>query len=198
VARDIARRSIVLVSDSNAIIDSLRSRHRPISLVIYGDENMPNAGAQLTAQLRAEGFPVNTFRLWPASGPESYDSAKAALRKNGVAMFAVSVKATANKGTVAMPEPLAKLIDQTAKKGRTVLASLGSPYLAQQTPHVGSYILAWNANSVTEWALAKAIAGSSDITGRLPITLTRSYPLGYGLQRRATRDTFGQAASGQP
>ncbi|HTG84817.1 MAG TPA: glycoside hydrolase family 3 N-terminal domain-containing protein [Gemmatimonadales bacterium] len=198
VARDIARRSIVLVNDSGSVVDSLRARRRPISLVIYGDENMPTAGTQLAAQLRAEGFPVNTFRLWPASGPESYDSAKAALRKNSVAMFAVSVKATANKGTVAMPEPLAKLIDQTAKKRRTVLASLGSPYIAQQTPHVGSYLLAWNSNAVTEWALAKAIAGGSDITGRLPITLTRSYPLGYGIQRKATRATFGQAASGQP
>jgi len=59
-------------------------------------------------------------------------------------------------------------------------------------------MLAWNSNAVTEWALAKAIAGASDITGRLPITLTRSYPLGYGIQRKATRDTFGQAASGQP
>ena len=68
VARDIARRSIVLVNDSGSVVDSLRARRRPISLVIYGDENMPTAGNQLAAQLRAEGFPVNTFRLWPASG----------------------------------------------------------------------------------------------------------------------------------
>jgi beta-glucosidase-like glycosyl hydrolase len=193
VARDIARRSVVLVSDSAAIVDSLRTRRRPLSLITYGEETAPNVGNTLAAQLRGDGFTVNTFRLWPASGPESYDSAKAALRKNSVALFAVAVKATANKGTVAMPEDLAKLIDQTAKKRRTVLVSLGSPYVAQQTPHVTSYMLGWNANAVTEWAVAKALAGSADITGRLPISLTGAYPLGYGLQRPATRDTFGQA-----
>jgi hypothetical protein len=67
--------------------------------------------------------------------------------------------------------------------------------VAQQTPHVTSYMLGWNANPVTEWAVAKALAGSADITGRLPISLTGAYPLGYGLQRRATRDTFGQATA---
>jgi len=196
-ARDIARRSIVLVSDEQGTVDSLRARRRPIALVTYGDENAPTVGNMLASQLRADGFTVAAFRLWPASGPESYDSAEAILRKNRVGVFAISVKATASKGTVAMPEPLAKLIDQAARKQRTVLVSLGSPYLISQTPHVRSYLLGWSANVVTEWAVASALSGRSDITGRLPISLPNKFPLGYGLVRWSPTSP-GHTADGQP
>jgi beta-N-acetylhexosaminidase len=196
-ARDIARRSIVLVSDEQGTVDSLRARRRPIALVTYGDENAPAVGNMLASQLRTDGFTVTAFRLWPASGPESYDSAEAILRKNRVGVFAISVKATASKGTVAMPEPLAKLIDQAARKQRTVLVSLGSPYLISQTPHVRSYLLGWSANAVTEWAVASALSGRSDITGRLPISLPNKFPLGYGLVRWSPASP-GHTADGQP
>lgn len=194
-ARDIATRSVVLVKDNAGIVDSLRARKRTVTLVTFGEENAATVGSQMAAQLRSEGFGVNLFRLWPASGPASYDSVRIAARKNGVALFAVSIKATASKGTVSMPEPLAKLIDQTAKKQRTVLISLGSPYIIAQAPRVTSYMLGWNASPVTEWAVARALGGSTDITGRLPITLLSQYPVGYGLLRRATAPTLGHAAS---
>ena len=184
-ARDLAQRSIVLVYDSLNTVDSLRSRSRGLTLITYGDELSPNVGQALATELRNAGNSVVMFRLWPWSGLASYDSARIATRRGGIVVFAASVRASPGKGRVVLPEPLAKLIDRTARRASVILVSLGSPYIIAQTPHVSSYLLGWASNWVTEWAMARALSGSAEITGHLPISLPPAFPANYGLQRVA-------------
>ncbi|MEP6573838.1 MAG: glycoside hydrolase family 3 N-terminal domain-containing protein [Gemmatimonadota bacterium] len=182
-AREISERSIVLVADSLGTVDSLRAGHRNATVILYGDENASGLGATLLPEMRARGMTLTVFRLWPASGPASYDSARAAINHSATTIFVAAVRATAGRGTIALPDSLAFLIDQTALERQAVLVSLGSPYILGQTPHVSSYLLGWATNPVTEWAMARALTGQSEITGHLPITLPPLYPSGYGLQR---------------
>jgi beta-N-acetylhexosaminidase len=182
-ARDIAQRSITLVDDSDGTVDSLRAAPRSIALVTYGEENAGTVGATLQKQLRAAGHRVTLFRLWPPSGPESLDSARALIRHNPYIVFAASVRVSAARGTVALPEAVAKLIDETSRRRRTVLVSLGSPYIGSQVPHLRSYLLAWSGNGVGEWAAARALSGLAPITGRLPVRIPPSSPRGSGLDR---------------
>jgi beta-N-acetylhexosaminidase len=76
------------------------------------------------------------------------------------------------------------LIGATARARPTILVSLGNPYLITNLPEVGSYLIGWRANSVTEQAVARALAGLTDITGRLPISIPPNYSRGWGLQRQ--------------
>ena len=62
--------------------------------------------------------------------------------------------------------------------------SLGNPYLISALPEVGSYLIGWRANAVTEQAVARALAGETAITGRLPISIPPGYRRGWGVQRR--------------
>jgi len=182
-ARAIAQHSLVLVRDSLGLVDSLRASRRKLALVTYGDENNPTAGTTLAAELRAGGNSVAFFRLWPASGPASYDSAAALIAKSGAAVFAAQVKATAWRGTITLPDAFAALVDSTARGQPTLLVSLGSPYLLTQTPDVGSFLLAWTATPLSEQAVARALLGQAPITGRLPISLPPWYAVGQGLIR---------------
>jgi beta-N-acetylhexosaminidase len=101
-----------------------------------------------------------------------------------VALFATADRPIAGRGAIGIPAPLAALISATARHQATVLVSLGNPYLIGQLPEVGSYLIGWRANAVTEQAVARALAGAAPITGRLPISLPPSYPHGWGVQRR--------------
>ena len=183
-AREIAARSIVLARDSGGAVDSLRAAPRTLTLVAYGDESSPTAGSALAAELRARGHKVTLVRLSPPSGPASYDSARTALAASPMAVFAIAVRATAARGTIAMPTALASLLDSTAVQRPTALVSLGSPYIVSQAPHVGSYLLAWAANPVSEQAAARALSGAA-ITGKLPIRIPPDQPVGAGLERTA-------------
>jgi beta-N-acetylhexosaminidase len=182
-ARDMASRSLVLVKDVNGTVYSLKNAHQPLTLVTYGDEDSRSLGTILASELRGLGFGVTTFKLWPASGPASYDSAVVALERNPVSLFAVSDKPVASRGSIGLPDSMMSLISATARERPTILISLGNPYLISQLPEVGSYLIGWRSNSVTEQAVARALAGTTSISGRLPISIPPTYVRGWGLQR---------------
>jgi beta-N-acetylhexosaminidase len=182
-ALDVAGRSIVLLADDGTV-DGLRARPGRLALVTYGDEGNPIVGPTLVQELRRLGDTVAVFRLWPQSGPASFDSARAVLRSNPVAVFAVAVRAVPWRGRIGMPDALAGLIDESAAARPTSLVSLGSPYLISQTTRLKSYLLGWAANPISETAVARALSGAP-ITGRLPIRVPPSFPLGAGLVRPA-------------
>jgi beta-N-acetylhexosaminidase len=153
-------------------------------VVTYAEEDNRTMGQTLVGELRAQGFPVTAVRLWPASGPESYDSAARALGRSPVGVFVTADRPVAGRGSLGLPPRLAALIGAAAATLPTILVSLGNPYLISALPEVGSYLIGWRANPVTEEAVARALAGAAPITGHLPITIPPSYPRGWGLQRR--------------
>jgi hypothetical protein len=126
IAEDITERSVVLARDDGTV-DSLRAGPRRLTLVSYGEGTGSSVGGTLASELRVEGHEVTVVRLTAESGPAAYDSARAALAKNPVAVFAVSVRAVAGRGSIGLPAELTALIDSTAAVRPTLLASFGSP-----------------------------------------------------------------------
>ena len=94
-ARDIAARSIVMVKDVGGTVHGLRRARPALTLITYGEEDNRSLGNTLAGELRARGHTVTVFKLWPASGPASYDSAAVALAGNGVPLFAAVDKPAA-------------------------------------------------------------------------------------------------------
>jgi beta-N-acetylhexosaminidase len=183
-ALDLAARSVVLVKDVGGTIYGLKSERPALALVCYAEEDNRTAGAALAAGLRARGFPVSAFRLWPSSGTASYDSALYALNRSRVAVFVTADRPTAWRGALGLPETLMGVISASTRLRPTVLVSLGNPYLISRLPEVGSYVIGWRSNPIIEQAVARALAGVAPITGRLPISIPPTYPRGWGLQRR--------------
>ncbi len=183
-AARIAERSIVMVKDVGGTVHGLRSARPALALITYGEEDNRTVGLTLAGELRGAGYPVNLHRLWPGSGPASYDSAVAVVARSQVVVVATADRPVAGRGTIGLPAPLTALISAVARLGPTVLVSLGNPYLISSLPEVGSYLIGWRANSVTEHAVASALIGRTAITGRLPIAIPPAYSRGWGVMRR--------------
>jgi beta-N-acetylhexosaminidase len=184
-ARAVSARAVVLVRDTVGAVDRLRSAPGEIAVVTFSDGPEPAVGSAFQAGLASRGHRViRVARLVPASGPASYDSARAALASAPTAVFAVAVRVSSARGSVAMPEALASLVEATARERPVILVSFGSPYLLTQTPSVASLLLAWTANPLAEDAAAAALAGAA-ISGTLPIDLPPYYGMGHGLARAA-------------
>lgn len=180
-ARAIAARSIVLLRDRDSVIARMRRARGVRALVIYGDEQNLTAGTSLAAELRARGDSIISFRLTPASGPASYDSARAVVAQAPTTIFAVAIRAFAGRGTIVMPDALVQLIEG-ARTAPSILVSLGSPYIGSQVT-TGGYLLGWSANATSEWAVAAALTGAA-ITGRMPVPLPPDTPIGAGISAR--------------
>jgi beta-N-acetylhexosaminidase len=184
-AREIAARSIVLVKDVGGTVHGVRRARPGMALVTYGEEENRSVGLALLGELRAQGLAVTPFRLWPGSGPASYDSAATLLSRQPTALFAIADRPVAGRGSIGLPPPLVALLERAAVARPTILLSLGNPYLIARVPEIGSYLIGWRSNPVTEVAAARAIAGAAPITGRLPISIPPLYPRGWGVMRRA-------------
>lgn len=178
----VSRRSLVLVRDSLGLLDSLRAGPRSLGVVLYSDAIGQPFGGTLLGELTRRGYRVTSFRLSPASGPASYDSAAALLGPVREALFAAAVRIGAGRGAIGLPAPLAGLIERSAGERNTGLISFGTPYLLAQAPRVGLYLLAWTPNPLTEAAVAGALTGQP-LTGRLPIDLPPGYPRGFGIRK---------------
>jgi beta-N-acetylhexosaminidase len=186
-ARVMAAHSVVMVKDVNGTVHGLRRSKAPVTLVTFGEEENRAVGLALAAELRRQGIAPAVFRLWPGSGSASYDSAAAAIARRPVALFVTADKPTAWRGNIGLPARLSALIGATARSRPTILVSLGNPYLISRLPEVGSYLIGWRSNPVTEEAVARALAGAAPITGRLPISIPPLYPRGWGVERGVSR-----------
>ncbi len=182
VARDVTARSLILVRDDSGTVSRFRSRAQPVTVLSYADDPSSPVGATLAAELRASGYAVTTFRLWPSSGPASYDSARTALAASPVAVVATSVRVSAWSNRISLPPDVADLVNASARSRSTILVSFGSPYLLLQAPAVQGYLLAWAGRAMNEQAVGAALTGRAGISGRLPISLDAATPVGAGLQ----------------
>jgi beta-N-acetylhexosaminidase len=180
-AEDIAQRALTLVRDTAGTVARLRSARSRMAVIAYGDELNSFVGQRMLELLRAGGDTVGFFRLWPMSGTASYDSARVVIGRAPTVIFAMNVRPIAARGSIALPDSLARLITVTDSLKPTVLVSLGSPYLLNQTPTVKSYLIAWSGVRPAERAAARALLGWSPVRGKLPIRIPPSYPIGAGL-----------------
>jgi beta-N-acetylhexosaminidase len=181
LADDLAQRAVTLVRDSAGALARLRTTRGRVAMIAYGDELNSFVGQRIAGMLRSGGDTVTFFRLWPMSGPLSYDSARAAIAQAPVVLFASNVRPISGRGNIALPDSLARLIMATDSVKPTVLLSLGSPYLLNQTPTVKSYLIAWSGVRAAERAAGRALLGWSPIRGKLPIRIPPGYPIGHGL-----------------
>lgn len=184
-ANSIAIRALTLVRDTGNVLRRMRQRPSRLALIVYADELNTYAGTRCTEVLRAGGDTVDFFRLWPMSGPASYDSARTVIARQPAVVFLADVRPLSSRGHIALPDSLAHLIDVTGAGKPTVLVSLGSPYLLSQTPAVRSYLIAWSHSDASERAAALALLGLVPVTGRLPIRIPPAYPVGHGISLAA-------------
>jgi beta-N-acetylhexosaminidase len=180
----VSRSALVLVRDSLGLLDSLRAGPRRLAVISYVDPNAQAVGSTLLPRLSERGYAISAFRLYASSGPASYDSAASLTRSSAQVLFLSSVRVVSARGSIAMPAPVAGLIEATARERPSGLVSFGTPYLLAQVPSVALYLLAWTDNPLTEEAVAGALTGAA-ITGRLPIELPPGYPWGWGIEKRS-------------
>jgi hypothetical protein len=181
-ARAIIARAMVLVRDSGGAAERLRDGPNDVSVVTFGE---PGWATGFPQELAKRGHRVAGFRLYPTSGAASYDTARAVAGRNPTAVFSVAVRVASGSGSIAMPDPLATLIEESSQQRPTIVVSFGSPYLLSQAPNPQGLLLAWTQNPLTERAAALALSGAP-ISGRLPIDLPPGYRIGDGLLRPAS------------
>jgi beta-N-acetylhexosaminidase len=189
LAREIAERALTLVrNDDNLLpLSSLEADARIFNLAITnGDDRLWIANTFVGTMERA-GRRLETVVLDERSS--EMDVQKAIEKATGADVVIASLYGRVRTGqvrSVGLPEPGARALSALISGKRPVIGlSFGNPYLLQSFPELRTYVVAYGDMPSLQQAMARAVLGQIDITGKLPISLPGLYPRGTGIQLKA-------------
>lgn len=129
-------------------------------------------GRRFAEEMRSRASAMRLLNLDPQTSLVEIDQTlqnAETCRTHVVAAFA---SVAAYRGNVALTGNYPVLIEKLLSSGKPIgLISLGSPYLVRSFPTVAAYIATFSPVPTAEAAAVKALAGTLDLTGRLPVTI---------------------------
>ena len=190
VAREIAERSITLAKDSlNRVPLRLRDSATILSITIAQRFDVA-AGTAFNEELSARYRKTRAVFVDADSPMIDATLAQLMLAADSVDAIVVSsyVSHAWNRSSIAAPAAITAFVETLNAMGKApIVVALGNPYLLQQMPSVGSYLVAWGGFPVSQRAAGRALVGSIPIAGTLPINIPPLLKLGTGIKRDAIR-----------
>lgn len=191
LAEEVATRAITLVRDENEMLKkfaALPANARIFNLGVTNGEDRVHIANSFVSTLSRAGRKVDSMVLDFRSTEEEIASALERAGKADFIIFTMYGRVRSGAAnSVGVPEKsLQVLKDLIARKANILGVSFGNPYLLQDFPELGSYIVAYGDMPSLQRAAARALLGQRDITGRLPITLPGLHPRGAGIQVKAS------------
>jgi beta-N-acetylhexosaminidase len=187
-AEEIARRAVTLVRESPGALP-LRRETRVVHVVVNDVAGLNPPVAELTRGLAARlAAPAETFVLDPRSRLDEIDPITAAAARADVALVSLFVRVRTGSGKLVLPDAGRAAIEALAGGGTRVIGvSFGNPYLAADLPGLATYLAAYGEQPVMQAAVARALFGEAEITGRLPVTIPGVAERGSGIRKAAVR-----------
>lgn len=194
LSREIAGRAITLVrNDAERLpLASLKPDARIFNLAVTNGDDRLFISNSFVAEMARGGRLVETIVLDERS---SDAEVRQALEKAvGADLVIASLYGRVRSGqarSTGLPEPGARALTELINRRAPLVGiSFGNPYLLQNFPQLQTYMVAYGDMPSLQQAAARALLGTADITGRLPITLPSLYARGTGIQMKAqTRGT---------
>lgn len=208
--QDVAQQAVTLVRENGKVLPLKKIGTQAPSLP-YGQVEAPPApvlAVLLLEDLRSEtgrAFEREFKARIPGAQVEWIDSRNAvamtpqivsAAQKADTVVVAAYVVPSGGKfimvngkpvNTVSLQRGSAELLKSLlqAAAPKTVVVSLGNPYLASDFPNAENYLCTYSNVVVSEVAAVKALFGEASIQGRLPVSIPGVAPRGTGIAKPA-------------
>lgn len=217
-AQKIADSSVTLVRDNKQVLPLQRSRrgtnspssayqsaedtHGRVLLLIFSDDSRSDSGRLLDEQVRQRVPDARVLYIDVRDAAGMTPSVLAAVDKADkiiAALYEVPVSGKVVRGvagdgnSVALQGSSAALLQTVlqAAAAKTVVAAMGSPYIASQFPEIQTYLCTYSNMKVSEISAVKAMFGEIPMTGHLPVTIPNVALRGAGLNSPAQRSSGG-------
>ena len=156
--------------------------------ITNGDDRLWIANAFTSAMMRT-GQKLETVVLDDRSSDAEVEKALEKARTADVVIASLYGRVrTGQVRSVGLPEPGAKALSALLKSKTPVIGiSFGNPYLLQNFPELRTYLVAYGDMPSLQQAVARALLGEIDITGKLPISLPGLYARGAGIQMKRVK-----------
>jgi beta-N-acetylhexosaminidase len=183
VAKTIAEKSITLVKDSLKQIPLLNDSARVLSITLARRADL-SAGNAFNSELRQRLSKLRTEFVSTEDAELNYPRLLAAADSADVTIVSSYVGQSWDATSASAPGAFTEFMRTLVQRGKNpIVVAFGNPYLLQQLPWVGTYVVAWGGFPVSQIAAARAILGAAAISGKLPITIPPHFVRGLGEER---------------
>lgn len=184
LAEKVAEKAITLVRDDQNLIPM----NRDAKIAVFGISNGfdgPETMNTFTRTLAQNGIKAMQVYVQENSSAEQIAAARKAVAEADLVIAALYGRVrTGAKNSVGLPENGASVLREIVGQGKNVIGiSFGNPYILTGFPQMKTYMVAYGDMPSLQRAAARAVLGTQDITGRLPISLPGLYARGTGIQR---------------
>ena len=186
IARRVAEKSITLVKDSLRQVPlAVDSNARVLSITVARRADLP-AGNAFNAELRT-GLPkLRTEFVATEDAALNYPRLIAAADSADVTIVGSYVGQSWDAVSASAPQAFTDFVQTLVQRRRKpIVVAFGNPYMLQQLPWVTAYLVAWGGFPVSQTAAARALLGTSAISGHLPISIPPYVSRGVGEERAA-------------
>ena len=188
LARRVAERGVVLVKDSLRLVPMPLRRAARVLMITYARRSDLGAGVGFAAELRRGYDSVRGEFVSADDATPDFRRLLSLADSADAVVLGSYVNISSTTATAGAPRAFVDFVAALqARNARVVLVSFGTPYLLQQAASVSSYMIAWGPSQASQQAAARALLGSSAITGKLPISIPPFARFGDGEQRSAVR-----------
>jgi beta-N-acetylhexosaminidase len=187
VARRVAEKSITLVRDSSRQVPlPADTALRVLSITVARRADLP-AGNAFNVELRSGGLPkLRTEFVATEDAALNYPRLIAAADSADITIVGSYVGQSWDATSASAPQAFTNFVETLVRRGRKpIVVAFGNPYLLQQLPWLGTYLVAWGGFPVSQTAAARALNGAAAITGHLPISIPPYALRGAGEERAA-------------
>ncbi|HEX6043646.1 MAG TPA: glycoside hydrolase family 3 N-terminal domain-containing protein [Pyrinomonadaceae bacterium] len=186
LATEIAERAVTLVRDEDKVLPlrNVTPQTRIFNLAITNGDDRNWIANPFVAKLNRSGVKVESVVLDERSGEQEVQKAIERAKSADVVFASLYGRVRSGQASsVGIPDSGARALSALiAAKTQLVGISFGNPYLLKDFPGLRTYIVAYGDMPSLQHAVARALMGEIDVTGKLPISLPGLYPRGTGIQ----------------
>jgi beta-N-acetylhexosaminidase len=188
LAEEIARRAVTLVRESPGALPLVRS-NRVVHVIVNDVATSNPPGAELSRALASRlSTAPETFVLDPRTRDDEVETLPEAAARADVVLVSLFVRVRTGSGKLVLPGAAVGAVERLAAAGvRTIGASFGNPYLAADLPGLATYLAAYGDQPLLQTAVARALFGEAEISGKLPVTIPGVAPRGTGISKASLR-----------
>ncbi len=188
VVQEVADRSLTLLKNEGVLPLTSGRSGKMVNISVQKSDSDPSPVA-LAAKLSAAFPGIRNFILRPVMDSTVYD--KIRLSVADADLVVLSLFTPRSRGTDTAPfrkNDLAFIIEVIAEKPRGVIAmSYGNPHLIRKIASVPVFLVGygergWYGNQAVYFdTFIKLLKGELEPSGKLPVKVSDSYPIGWGL-----------------
>ena len=188
VADSMFNNSITLLRNKGGLLPL--SKKTRVQIVVVTDEPILQTGDALKEVLESQLKSVSLSRLWNESCGEAIERVMKSSSQADVVVVSVYLSVGSWKGQLGFSKQLQQFFSKVARMRKPVITiAFGDPYVLGELPTTDVVLAAYTGLRQSEQAVGKALIGSIEITGKLPVTIPGKFKLGEGVHFRSSQRT---------